>query len=427
MHTKTLTPVAAIAIVLSGLAVLFLAGIVFSWTGPTGSPPNSNVAAPVNVGSTDQVKSGSLGVGGLAVFGNSLLQAASYLNWGSTSGSDGYGIRDNSGMLEYKNSGGTWQSLQAIIFALGGWNPPSGVTIQGLSGRNYFRDAEGAADLRVGAAWGVPGIYSESGSVVVGAQNSYVYLGQPGGSANVAIGASLPWNAIGWPGSLYVNGNIRGARYYDDDTNFYIDSNSTSVMNGMYLGWFWDRDNSGYYVDPNNTTVLNNVLTYGSVDTRGPIYMRYESFHNGDWYVCQSGQMLRLGAYCSASDERLKTNLEPITDVLDKLDNYRTVTFDWIDKEKRGDGRQIGVLAQDFANDYPELVSADPDTGYLSFDYQRLSAVLLEGLKELNAKVRGFAESFQSKEITTDKLCITASSGEKICVTGDELSALIAL
>lgn len=103
------TFVSAFAIV---LAFLFLAGIVYSWTDPTAPPPNNNVAAPINVGSTDQTKDAALGVNGLAVFGNTLLSGSSrYLNWGSTAGSSGYGLRDNGGTIEVKNSGGNWISL----------------------------------------------------------------------------------------------------------------------------------------------------------------------------------------------------------------------------------------------------------------------------------------------------------------------------
>ena len=40
------------------------------------------------------------------------------MNFGATSGSSGYGIRDNAGILEFKNDGGTWGSLQTIICAL---------------------------------------------------------------------------------------------------------------------------------------------------------------------------------------------------------------------------------------------------------------------------------------------------------------------
>ena len=82
----------------------------------------SNVAAPINVGTTGQVKNGGLGVNSLAVFGNSLFGgfngSNAYLNFGATGGRNGYGIRDNNGLIEFKNSGGTWGSLQSIICAL---------------------------------------------------------------------------------------------------------------------------------------------------------------------------------------------------------------------------------------------------------------------------------------------------------------------
>jgi hypothetical protein len=49
--------------------------------------------------------------------------------------------------------------------------------------RNNFSDQENAGKLRVGAAWGVPGIYSEQGPIVVGSQNGNIWL-----SGKVGIG-----------------------------------------------------------------------------------------------------------------------------------------------------------------------------------------------------------------------------------------------
>lgn len=46
------------------LVLLFLGiSLVEAWSGPTAAPPNNNADAPINVGSTDQVKNGGLGVG----------------------------------------------------------------------------------------------------------------------------------------------------------------------------------------------------------------------------------------------------------------------------------------------------------------------------------------------------------------------------
>lgn len=39
--------------------------------------------------------------------------AGSYYNWGATSGSTGYGLRDNAGVIEAKNSGGAWTPVLA--------------------------------------------------------------------------------------------------------------------------------------------------------------------------------------------------------------------------------------------------------------------------------------------------------------------------
>jgi hypothetical protein len=97
-----------------------VAGALSAWTGPTAAPPDGNVSAPINVGTTDQIKDGGLGVDSLAVFGNTILSGSggSYLNFGSSSGSGGYGIRDNGGALEFKNSGGSWQTIQTIVSGL---------------------------------------------------------------------------------------------------------------------------------------------------------------------------------------------------------------------------------------------------------------------------------------------------------------------
>lgn len=98
------------------LSLAFIPVVASAWTGPTATAPSGNVSAPINVSATSQLKNGSLGINALAVFGNSIFSANSYLNWGTTSGSSGYGIRDNAGTVEFKNSGGSWASMQSTIY-----------------------------------------------------------------------------------------------------------------------------------------------------------------------------------------------------------------------------------------------------------------------------------------------------------------------
>lgn len=62
--------------------LLFGAVLAYAWTGPTGTAPNSNVAAPINTSATAQVKSGSLSVETLTAYGVLMQQyTASYDVW----------------------------------------------------------------------------------------------------------------------------------------------------------------------------------------------------------------------------------------------------------------------------------------------------------------------------------------------------------
>jgi hypothetical protein len=98
--------------ILIGAIVFSTLSVLVAWSGPTSAAPTGNVAPPINVGAVDQVKNGGLALNALAVFGNAFLSGTSrYLNFGTASGESGYGIRDNSGTIEFKNSGGSWSSF----------------------------------------------------------------------------------------------------------------------------------------------------------------------------------------------------------------------------------------------------------------------------------------------------------------------------
>ena len=53
---RTILPHAILTMLVIGVAT------AYAWTAPTQSPPNGNVAAPINVGAVDQVKAAGLGV-----------------------------------------------------------------------------------------------------------------------------------------------------------------------------------------------------------------------------------------------------------------------------------------------------------------------------------------------------------------------------
>ena len=83
------------------------------------------------------------------------------------------------------------------------------------------------------------------------------------------------------------------------------------------------------------------------------------------------------------SDARLKDNIETLEDGLDKVEQLRGVTYTRDGKEN------IGVIAQEIEKILPEIVlTADDEMGTKSVDYSRITAVLIEAVKELSAKVK---------------------------------------
>ena len=83
------------------------------------------------------------------------------------------------------------------------------------------------------------------------------------------------------------------------------------------------------------------------------------------------------------SDERLKDNIETLEDGLAKVEQLRGVTYTRDGKEN------IGVIAQEVEKILPEIVlTADDEMGTKSVDYSRITAVLIEAVKELSARVK---------------------------------------
>ena len=91
-------------------------------------------------------------------------------------------------------------------------------------------------------------------------------------------------------------------------------------------------------------------------------------------------------AYAS-SDIRLKNNIKPIENPLDKIHSISGNSFDWnVDKQDIYNGKDYGVIAQEIENILPELVITKED-GYKAVKYDKLVSLLIEGIKELSNEV----------------------------------------
>jgi len=100
------------------------------------------------------------------------------------------------------------------------------------------------------------------------------------------------------------------------------------------------------------------------------------------------------------SDARMKKNIKRLTASLNKVAMLEGVSFDWKTEAyaDRGlsDDKQIGLIAQEVEKVMPELVRTGSD-GYKSVSYSKLTALLVEAVKELESQNNTAIEQLKSE------------------------------
>src|SRR3989344_1576719 len=92
---------------------------------------------------------------------------------------------------------------------------------------------------------------------------------------------------------------------------------------------------------------------------------------------------VKATGFIYSSDEKLKKNIYPIQNALNKIKQINGVSFEW----KNDNKKSIGLIAQNVEKVFPEIVSVDEYTGLKSVEYGNLVALLIEAVKELNIQL----------------------------------------
>ena len=89
-----------------------------------------------------------------------------------------------------------------------------------------------------------------------------------------------------------------------------------------------------------------------------------------------------------SSDERLKTNIKPVDDSLNKIIKLNGVSFEWKNgyDDRVQNKTNLGVIAQDVQEVIPEIVKERKD-GYLAVQYDQLVPVLIEAVKDQQKQI----------------------------------------
>ena len=140
----------------------------------------------------------------------------------------------------------------------------------------------------------------------------------------------------------------------------------------------------------NNLTERLTILSNGNVgiNTVNPGY----ALQVGN---TADGTEARANAWNTLSDISVKRDITQIDQALDKINQLKGYYYYWR-SDFKDQSRQVGFVSQEIERVLPEVVSRGDD-GLLSLDYSKLTPLLLESVKELDAKV-------QSIQLTSDLL-----------------------
>ncbi|HAF1583372.1 TPA: tail fiber domain-containing protein [Salmonella enterica] len=98
-----------------------------------------------------------------------------------------------------------------------------------------------------------------------------------------------------------------------------------------------------------------------------------------------TGNIYTSDAYIR-SDRRSKSNFRTMDSALDKVDKLHGQLYDVL-----SGGRLVrsgGLIAQDVQAVLPDLVTADEDGGLLRLNYNGVTGLLVEAVKELRTELR---------------------------------------
>jgi hypothetical protein len=146
--------------------------------------------------------------------------------------------------------------------------------------------------------------------------------------------------------------------------------------------------NYGYGVNIGTISAANKWSLYAS-DSTAPSYFAGKVGIGTDspaYTLHVNGSVAGTSSYNNLSDRRLKENIVPLENSLEKILSLRGVSFDWRKKEYPSMNfdrlHDIGVIAQEVETVFPEAVTNGSD-GFKTVAYAKLVAPLIQSTKEL--------------------------------------------
>jgi hypothetical protein len=367
------------------------------------------------------------------------------LNFGDIAGTNGYGIRDNGGTLQLKNTGGSWTNIPTS-----GGCTPTGSNIYYNTGKVGIGTTTPISNLTISApnvaAPATADSSNNAGLTIVGSsQNSRLQFGL----GNSSLGNTAAWiqasfdNGGGFNGVVPLflqplanrSGTPEGVTVGTTTLGFA----TTLSVTGLGTG----TGKTFQLLNANNTanvTVLDNgkigigtttpsaLLTVQGTDTASTTAFNViNSAGTTVFAVFDNGNSTYSGSIFQSSDQRLKTNVSPLTasSSLAAIEALNPVSYTRIDEPENG--TNLGFLAQEVQQVFPELVSLTTPSaltpgGTLNLNYVGLIAPMVGAIKDLATEVSSLAQTVSGfgQKFTTHELCV-----DDVCVTRDQFLRMV--
>ena len=108
------------------------------------------------------------------------------------------------------------------------------------------------------------------------------------------------------------------------------------------------------------------------------LWISANNYINGVYLTASSGT-----GWTNVSDRTLKKDIEPLTNMLDKVNELNAVKFKYIGNDKEV---CMGFIAQELQNQFPELVS-ETSSGKLGIAYTGLIPAIVKSIQEQQEQI----------------------------------------
>ena len=180
-------------------------------------------------------------------------------------------------------------------------------------------------------------------------------------------------------GNLTVGGRLTVTTGGADGLVINQDTSSANLSGRLFFA-----SNSGSWAAMTIGQAFQLRSAAGAGSTSGTVKISINSYSATSW--------------TAGSDESIKENIQPIGDVLSKIQDYRCVEYNLIDDDTND--KKIGFIAQDWQNDFPQIVEdmEDLEDTTLGMKYTETIPVLLRAIQEQQVIIEDLKSRIETLE-----------------------------